>query len=404
MFSFAFQDLDSQLNMLASTRALQGLEVHGTHVSRFSELLGASGLAGSSAWAGEWAGISSIQERIKHAQRSKRLTPAEVKEMLLPAAAVGANETRLPVREVCDVLEVDLGVNTSEVDEQELIRAYGRGDGQIDVQALLEDIGLWPALNIKALTVVPPSPPRPAATTRVAWGASDTKSWTPSQPPSFVQTAPARAQNANTSGSSAGAWELYHTTAVDNLTPPPPVPPASSATPDKREPTVPIEEQQPSSGIPPAAAATPLLTDPPLETPVARKPEAIAPSSHSVHTVEPAGINMTSLTAPNGVPHNASDKPEPVVPASNFDNGNVAESHQLRPGSQRTASPVAIQTELPPADDLVRQLKAENERLKRELMSFDLNFFEELEDLKFENQRYDVFTDDSLTTAKLELC
>jgi hypothetical protein len=90
------------------------------------------------------------------------------------------------------------------------------------------------------------------------------------------------------------------------------------------------------------------------------------------------------------------------VPTSNLENSNQVKHHQPAAETQRNAPPVVAQTDSS-ADELVRQLKAENERLKRELMSFDLNFFEELEDLKFENQRYNAFTGNSLTAIDVKL-
>lgn len=107
--------MDEQLAALSSSSVFQGLQVDGKHLSRLSETRLLDDGQQSPAVGPE--DRHSLEVRIKHAMRSKNITPMALKEMFLPSEVVGKSEVHISLREVTDVLEMDLGIAISTGDE-----------------------------------------------------------------------------------------------------------------------------------------------------------------------------------------------------------------------------------------------------------------------------------------------
>ena len=83
--------------------------------------------------------------RMKLKMEDVRISPAQLKELLLPSDLMLPGEHRVSIRDLTGVLQTDLLMPVTKSDQLLLLRAYGTGatDDEVDVRDLLDDAGIW---------------------------------------------------------------------------------------------------------------------------------------------------------------------------------------------------------------------------------------------------------------------
>ena len=83
--------------------------------------------------------------KMKLKMEDVHMSPVELKELLLPSDLMLPDEHSISIRDLTGVLQTDLLMPVTKNDQLLLLRAYGTGvtDDEVDIRGLLSDAGIW---------------------------------------------------------------------------------------------------------------------------------------------------------------------------------------------------------------------------------------------------------------------
>lgn len=83
--------------------------------------------------------------KMKLKMEDVHMSPVELKELLLPSDLMLPDEHSISIRDLTGVLQTDLLMPITKSDQLLLLRAYGTGvtDDEVDIRGLLSDAGIW---------------------------------------------------------------------------------------------------------------------------------------------------------------------------------------------------------------------------------------------------------------------
>ena len=83
--------------------------------------------------------------KMKLKMEDVHMSPVELKELLLPSDLMLPDEHSISIRDLTGVLQTDLLMPVTKSDQLLLLRAYGTGvtDDEVDIRGLLSDAGIW---------------------------------------------------------------------------------------------------------------------------------------------------------------------------------------------------------------------------------------------------------------------
>ena len=286
--------------------------------------------------AGSSFALSPLSVRVTERLAAQNMDAIMLREAFLPRDVMGPTETIITFSEVETVFAVDLGITLDPSDEKEIMNNFGVSHDSVDVKAMLEKWGLWEdtagvedTTHLADWSTTMPKKSRFAAS----------KSTTTQSPPHNVPSLPIETLRMH-DGSS--------------------IHPAS----DNEQAILQQYRQQQQ-----------------------RRQQALQPPNVdlSISPPEPAEQHQSLGKWSHPV--------ESQVQENTASSAAVARLHQQQqhsaPSSTLRDAPPLIQDfgAEPKNADYIRTLQKENEKLKSELSSFDLDFFEEIEDLKHNYER-----------------
>jgi len=89
----------------------------------------------------------SLLGRLKSAAVDREFSPTTLYETLLPPTLCAPGQDGLPLEEVLDVLQLDLQVAVTNDDQRILVTHYSNASGEIDIPGLLDAMGFLPGQN-----------------------------------------------------------------------------------------------------------------------------------------------------------------------------------------------------------------------------------------------------------------
>ncbi|GMI17593.1 hypothetical protein TrLO_g1871, partial [Triparma laevis f. longispina] len=274
-----------------------------------------------------------LYSRLQNAMMERRLDSLMVKEMFLPSDVMDAGETTISFKEVETVFTVDLDVSIESPDEREIMSNFGVGRDGVDVKAMLTAWHMWEETGSPN-----PPPARNSARESARSNPNSSHGNPASRSPRLDETGQSHLQ----------AWST----------------------------TMPKKPDESPSQVPR------LNLQQQREQLSARDPDP-QPSSRSYtsYTKIPSSRKDPTYGGMGGA-----SSPPLSSPANPANSGNLY--HPPKPSASISPPRDPNHNNARPMDDeLVYKLKAENSKLKAELSSFDLNFFEEIEDLRHNYER-----------------
>ena len=89
-----------------------------------------------------------VKTRLTTAIARQGFSPKQLVSLFFPLGPKPGQPALLPMEQVVDVLEVDLGVHMSKAEERDILRTYGKvtvPNRPLDVEQWLDSMGLWPS-------------------------------------------------------------------------------------------------------------------------------------------------------------------------------------------------------------------------------------------------------------------